>query len=225
VSCCRCEGLESQFDRKTAERELRRFRRRGPTRSTQLLIDALRDAGVAGASLIDIGGGVGAIHHTLLDAGAASAAQVDISPEYINAARDEAARRGHWNRVLFVHGDFVQLATQMPDADIVTLDRVICCYPDMPALVGGAADRARRVVGAVYPPDTWWMRIGVRAVNALMRLRRSEFRVYMHSPVDIDDVLQRRGLERVTRRRTILWEIAIYERPAAAWLAAQSRKA
>lgn len=223
MSCCRCEGLESQFDRETAERELRRFRRRGPIRSTQLLIDGLRGAGVGGASLIDIGGGVGAIHHTLLDAGAASAAQVDISPEYIKAARDEAARRGHGDRVSFIHGDFVQLAAELPDADIVTLDRVICCYPDMPALVGAAADRARRLIGAVYPPDTWWTRIGVRAVNALMRLRRSEFRVYMHSPSDIDDVLQRRGFDCVTRRRTMLWQIAIYERPAASWVAAQRK--
>jgi magnesium-protoporphyrin O-methyltransferase len=202
---------------------LRRFRRRGPIRSTQLLIDGLRGAGVGGASLIDIGGGVGAIHHTLLDAGAASAAQVDISPEYIKAARDEAARRGHGDRVSFIHGDFVQLAAELPDADIVTLDRVICCYPDMPALVGAAADRARRLIGAVYPPDTWWTRIGVRAVNALMRLRRSEFRVYMHSPSDIDDVLQRRGFDCVTRRRTMLWQIAIYERPAASWVAAQRK--
>jgi magnesium-protoporphyrin O-methyltransferase len=111
----------------------------------------------------------------------------------------------------------------VPDADIVTLDRVICCYPDMPALVGAAADRARRLIGAVYPPDTWWTRIGVRAVNALMRLRRSEFRVYMHSPSDIDDVLQRRGFDCVTRRRTMLWQIAIYERPAASWVAAQRK--
>lgn len=215
VSCCHCEGLESQFDRKTAERELRRFRRRGPLRSTQLLIDGLRAAGVDGASLIDIGGGVGAIHHALLDAGASTATHVDISPEYITAARDEAARRGHVNRVLFVRGDFVQLAPQVPDADIVTLDRVICCYPDMDALVGNAAEKARRLFGAVYPPDTWWTRMAVRAINALLRLRRSEFRVYVHSPVAIDGVLRRHGLEPVTRRRTVLWEIAIYARRAA----------
>jgi magnesium-protoporphyrin O-methyltransferase len=215
LTCCQCEGIESQFDRRTAERELRRFRRRGPIRSTQLLIDGLRAAGVAGASLIDIGAGVGAIHHTLLDAGADNAAHIDISPEYINAAREEAARRGHSNRVVFVRGDFVELAPQLPDADIVTLDRVICCYPDMEELVGNAAEKARRLLGAVYPPDTWWMRMGVRAINALLRVRRSAFRVYVHSPVAIDEVLRRHGLERVTRRRTAVWEIAIYARLAA----------
>jgi magnesium-protoporphyrin O-methyltransferase len=215
VTCCQCEGLESQFDQRTAERELRRFRRRGPTRSTQLLIDGLRAAGVAGASLIDIGGGVGAIHHTLLSAGADNATQIDISPDYLKAARDEAARRGHADRVRFLHGDFVQLAPQVPDADIVTLDRVICCYPDMEGLVGNAADKARRLFGAVFPPDTWWMRLGVRAINALLRVRHSTFRVYVHSPVAIDSVLRRHGLERVTHRRTAVWEVAIYARRSA----------
>jgi magnesium-protoporphyrin O-methyltransferase len=215
VTCCHCEGLESQFDRRTAERELRRFRRRGPARSTQILIEELRAAGVDGASLIDIGGGVGAIHHTLLDAGASIATHVDISPEYITAAREEAARRGHDSRVLFVRGDFVQLAPQMTAADIVTLDRVICCYPDMEALVGSAADKTKKQFGAVYPPDTWWMRTAVRAINTLLRFRRSEFRVYVHSPVAIDRVLRRHGLERVAHRRTALWEIVTYARRVA----------
>lgn len=80
--CCQCEGLESQFGPETARRELRRFRRRGPNRSTQRLIDGVRAVGVDGASLLDIGGGVGAIHHTLLDAGATNALHVDVSPDY-----------------------------------------------------------------------------------------------------------------------------------------------
>jgi magnesium-protoporphyrin O-methyltransferase len=216
VACCHCEGLESQFDHRTAERELRRFRRRGPARSTQILIDELRAAGVDGASLIDIGGGVGAIHHVLLDAGASFATHVDISPEYIAAAREEATCRGHDNRVLFIRGDFVQLAPQVATADIVTLDRVICCYPDMEALVGHAAEKTGRLFGAVYPPDTWWMRMATRAINALLRLRRSAFRVYVHAPSAIDAVLRRHGLERVARRRTAVWEIATYARRGAA---------
>jgi magnesium-protoporphyrin O-methyltransferase len=175
----------------------------------------LRAAGVDGASIIDIGGGVGAIHHMLLDVGANIATHIDISPEYIAAAREEASRRGHDGRVLFVRGDFVQLAPQMPAADIVTLDRVICCYPDMEALVGRAAEKTGKLFGAVYPPDTWWMRMAVRAINTLLRFRRSGFRVYVHSPVAIDGVLRRHGLERVAHRRTALWEIVTYARRVA----------
>lgn len=212
VSCCQCEGIAEQFGARTAGRELRRFRRRGPIQSTRLLIEDLRSADVAGASLLDIGGGIGAIHHALLGAGARDAVHVDVSRDYIDAARQEAVRIGHADQLRFVHGDFVQLASTLSGADIVTLDRVICCYPDMEALAGAAASKAGRLLGAVYPRDAWWMRLGVRAVNVLMRARRSEFRVFVHSPAAIDGVLRQHGLERRTRRRTIGWEVVTYAR-------------
>ena len=212
VSCCQCEGIAAQFGSKTARRELRRFHRRGPHRSTQVLIDGLRAEANAGASLLDIGGGVGAIHHTLIDGGASDATHVDVSDDYIAAAREEAARRGHADRLRFVHGDFVQLAAGLSEADIVTLDRVICCYPDMELLVGRAADKTRRLFGAVYPRNTALMRFAVRAINVLLRARRTAFRVFVHSPARIDDVLRQHGLDRIERQRTMVWEIVVYGR-------------
>ena len=211
VNCCQCEGIATQFGPETARRELERFRRRGPNASTRLLIDDLRAAGIAGASLLDIGGGVGAIHHTLLDAGAHEAVHVDVSPDYIAAAQDEAGRRGHGDRVRFVRGDFVRVAHELPDAGVVTLDRVICCYPDMDLLVGNAAQKTRRLFGAVYPRDVWWVRAAVRVINVILRIRRTAFRVFVHSPAAIDGVLRKNGLERVTRHRTVVWEIVVYE--------------
>jgi SAM-dependent methyltransferase len=158
MPCCSCQEIENQFGSDTAKRDLRRFQRRGPIRSTRVLIDDLLKVGVAGASVLDIGGGIGAIHHALLNAGASAAIHVDLSPDYITVAREESARRGHAARVRFVHGDFVAVATDVPDADIVTLDRVICCYPEMDLPVGrrrrestaagGHGISARRVVGA-----------------------------------------------------------------------------
>lgn len=213
VSCCQCEGIATQFGSETARRELKRFRRRGPNYSTQLLIGDVRAVGVAGASLLDIGGGIGAIHHTLLDAGAREAVHVDVSPDYIAAAREEAARRGHADRVRFVHGDFVDVVAELPNADVVTLDRVICCYPDMDRLVGNAARKVRRVLGAVYPRDAWWVRAAVRAINLILRVRRTAFRVFVHSPAAIDGVLRRNGLERATLRRTGVWEVVVYRAP------------
>jgi SAM-dependent methyltransferase len=214
VTCCQCDGIENEFNTRLAERELRHFRKDGPRRSTRLLIDSLRWAVSPGATLLDVGGGIGAIHHVLLDKGAARATHIDASSAYIASARDEARRRGHADRVELIHGDFVALSPSLPDADVVTLDRVICCYPDMPALVGAAARKAGRAFGAVYPPDALWLRLGVRCINALMRLRRSEFRVFVHSPKAIEAVLREHGFERVTHRRTVAWEIATYRRTA-----------
>ncbi|HUF28483.1 MAG TPA: class I SAM-dependent methyltransferase [Gemmatimonadaceae bacterium] len=212
VTCHHCQGIERQFDRKTAERDLRRFRRRGALRTTRLLIDMLRAPGVEGATLLDVGGGIGAIHHLLLDAGAREVVHVDVSPAYLEAARSEAARRGHIERARFIHADFVAAADELSGADIVTLDRVICCYPDMEPLVGLAADKACRVIGAVYPRETWWMRVGLGLANLMMRLQRSPFRVYLHSPTAIDAVLRQRGFEPRSVRRTIGWHVEVYAR-------------
>lgn len=215
MSCCLCDGIDDQFDRKTAQRDLRRFRRRGPAGTTKTLIGALRAANTSGASILDIGGGIGAIHHALLDAGATTAFQVDASAAYVEAAREETVRRGHAARVLFLRGDFVQWANNVPDADVVTLDRVICCYPDMDSLVRAAAAKARRLFGAVYPRDAWWVRFGVRLVNTILRMRGSAFRAYAHSPSAIDAVLRRQGFERISGQHTFVWEIAVFVRRGA----------
>ena len=215
MTCCQGESVGSQFDRATAESDLRRFQRRGPVLSTRLLIEALQADKDGAESLLDVGGGVGAIHHALLDSGVRDAVQVDLSPDYITAARGEAARRGHADRVQFVHADFLNAAPQLGSADIVTLDRVVCCYPDMDRLVSAAAEKTRRLFGAVYPRDVWWVRAGAAAVNLLCRLRRTDFRVFVHSPAAIDGVLRRNRLERRTLRRTFIWEIVTYSRVAA----------
>ena len=127
VTCCQCQGIESEFNHRLAQRELRRYRRRGPVRSTRLLLEVLKPALTPNSTLLDIGGGVGAIHHELLDAGAVSAVHVDASSSYLDAAREESTRRHHLEAVEFVQGDFVTLAPELAPVEIVTLDRVICC--------------------------------------------------------------------------------------------------
>jgi magnesium-protoporphyrin O-methyltransferase len=177
-----------------------------------MLIDALRSEDVTDASILDVGGGVGAIYHELLPSGARAAVHVDVSPEYLSVAREEAERRGHADRVELVRGDFVDVAPSQRDADVVTLDRVICCYPDMERLVGLSADKTRRLLGAVYPRAGWWMRVAVEGVNLVSRIRRSDFRTYLHAPASIDAVLRAHGLERRLFRRTLGWEVVVYAR-------------
>src|SRR3990170_1661911 len=117
--------------------------------------------GVTGLSLLDIGGGIGVIQHELARAGVGRIASVDASSSYLAAQRAEAERLGYAPRASYLSGDFVTLADHIPDSDIVTLDRVICCYPDMRSLVSLSAARARRLCGIVYPRGTWWNAVGV----------------------------------------------------------------
>ncbi len=214
MPCAQCSGIEAQFDAPTARSQLRKFRRRGPDRTTRMLLDDLRAAmrgGQSVAMLLDIGAGVGAIHHTLLDHGIERAIHVDASTAYLAAAREEAERRGHADRVEFRRGDFVELAPDVPVADVVTLDRVICCYPEMRELVTRAGERARVLFGAVFPRDDWWVRTAMAFINAFMRLSRSTFRTFLHPPTEIDATLRSVGLRRRSLRRTFVWEVVVYE--------------
>jgi SAM-dependent methyltransferase len=210
--CCPTQAIAGQFGRETAREELHRYRSDGPLPTTHALVDALVSQGVADADVLDVGAGIGAIHHALLERGAKRAVHVDISPDYVEAAREESTRRGQADRVRFVTGDFVALAPQIAAADVVTLDRVICCYPDMEPLVARSAEKARRLYGAVYPRDGWWIRVGILAMNGMKRLRGSAFRSYLHSPEAIDAVLRRLGLERRSTQRTWFWEVVVYRR-------------
>ncbi len=177
-----------------------------------MLIDALKTEGIEGMTLLDIGGGVGAIQHELLSAGVRSAANVDASAAYVAVAKEEAERRGHAGRVSYYHGDFIQLAPEIAPADIVTLDRVICCYDDMQALVGLSSARARNMYGLVYPRDTWWMKIRVAIENFVYRLVRNPFRSFVHPTEQVDAVVRSSGLRRRLYRKTFLWQVVVYAR-------------
>jgi len=176
------------------------------------LIDALRGEGVDGATLLDIGGGVGAIQHELLGAGATRATGADAATDYLEVARQEAERQGHADRVAFHHGDFVAIADQLDTADIVTLDRVICCYPDVKALVRTSVGKARRLYGVVYPRDVWWTKLGSRFLNLFLWASRNPFRVFVHSSRDVDALVREAGLERRLTRLTPNWQIVLYSR-------------
>ncbi len=212
MSCPHCCGLESLFDKKTAAKDLKEYRQKGPEKSTRLLIEALKAEGVAGATLLDIGGGIGAIQHELLQAGASRAIDVDASAAYIETARQEAERQGHADRVTYHHGDFVELADSLDPVHIVTLDRAICCYPDMPALVGSSVKLTRNLYGLVYPHDTWWMKIAVRFLNVFMWLRRNPFRVFVHSSEAVRQLIESHGLHPRVTKKTFLWRVVVYGR-------------
>jgi magnesium-protoporphyrin O-methyltransferase len=210
MSCCQCQGIQTLFGERVARHDLKRYRRKGPLQTTRILLDAIRAEGVADASLLDIGGGVGAITNELLSAGAARATVVDASPAYLQAAQAEAERQGHRERITYHFGDFVALAQEIAPADVVTLDRVICCYDDVQALVTASAEKAERLYGVVYPRDTWWDRMGVSLVNLGCRVRRSPFRVFVHHPAAVEEIIQGSGLRRRFYRTTRLWQVILY---------------
>src|ERR671933_1290124 len=209
AGCCTPSGYRKIFGAKTARRDVRKYRRRGLDRAARRIADFLVGRGVAGDSVLEVGGGVGAIQLELLNAGAAQTTNVELSPEYEPYA---AELLGEDARVERRVGDFVRDAAELDPADDVVLHRVVCCYPDPEALVGAAADHARRRLVLSFPPDTMLFRAGSAVLNAFLALGRTEFRTFVHPVASILGPAQAHGLEPALDTRTRMWRIVGFER-------------
>lgn len=212
MSCSHCQGGEAVFDDGQAQEWLRDYRREGPSGTTRTMLAKLRELDLSGLSLLDIGGGIGVIPFELLQDGLENATLVEASSAAVERARETAQERGVADRMQVIHGDFVEMAGDLPPADVVTLDRVICCYPDMTRMVGYSSAQAGRALAAVYPRDAWWVRLGVWVANLWLVLRRNPFRGYVHSTEAIDAVIRGNGFTRTHWEQTAIWEIAVYRR-------------
>ena len=214
MDACGCEDFASIFDRRAADRDRDRYRKDGPDRTTRMLLEMIERHGVRGLAVLDVGGGIGVIDHELLRRGAAHAVLVDASGDYLYAARIEARRLNHLDRLEFVDGDFVRRAPEIDLADIVTLDRVVCCYGDAASLVGLSAAKARRLYGLVLPRDRRFLGLGARLIGFVMRLRRSAYRPYAHANAYIDSLVESSGLTIRSEAFTFFWRVVLYERDA-----------
>jgi 2-polyprenyl-3-methyl-5-hydroxy-6-metoxy-1,4-benzoquinol methylase len=214
MPCNCCEITDNAFSSEEAKSELKRYRRKGPPNQTKLILNAIHSLGLKNTDLLDIGGGIGVIHHELLGGVAAKAIHVDASSAYLNEARKEASQLGHGDVVRFIHADFTDVAPDLPPVDIVTLDRVVCCYPDFRRLLNAAAEHSRHAIAMTYPRETWYFRLALRVLNFVQRLRRDPFRVFLHPVSEMDSLLEQRGFKRITLRRLFVWEMALYQRSA-----------
>ena len=209
AGCCRPGGYERLFSAKQARLDARLYRKRGLVGTERSLADLAGD--VSGATVLEIGGGVGAIELELLAAGADSATNVEISGEYEEEAGKLLAERGLSERVSRRVADFVDEPVE--PHDVVVMHRVVCCYPDVDRLVGAAAANTRRRLLLTYPRERPWTRAGIAAINFFMRLSRSDFRAFVHPVARMAAAAQREGLALERRERQgLIWENAAYER-------------
>ena len=209
-SCCDFESsADRQFTSQKAAKELQSYRqgRLGPT--TRLLRDSVVDAGLNQGSLLDIGGGVGALAFELLSRGMSSALVMDASAAYVAAASEEAQRQG--GRAQVLRADFVEASQTVPPADLVSLDRVVCCYPQYEPLLDQALSHAQHGVALSYPCDRWYVRAAVWFDN-VKRARKSGFRMFVHPPRRIQAAIERAGFVLVRRRFTLMWTMDVYVR-------------
>jgi len=212
MSCCsHCEDAGTLFNQEKAKEELRNYRKSGPpNKSTELLIDALKTLDLQDRRLLDVGGGVGMIPFELLEAGMSEATMVEASPAYREVAENEARRRGVDERTAFEYGDFVDLAPDLLAADLVTLDRVFCCYPHLEELVEASTAKATRWYGVTYPKERWYNKAIEKMAGVYCWVRDMAFRMYVHTGVD--EAIRAQGFTPFYEVGTPIWQVALYER-------------
>jgi magnesium-protoporphyrin O-methyltransferase len=210
--CCSPKGYRWVFSERSARAEAKRYRRKGLDSTSRRIVDFLKTQGVEGKTVLEVGGGIGAIQIELLKAGAARALSVELTPTYEEVAAALLREAELSDRVERRVMDFAESADQVDGADVVIMNRVICCYPDMPRLAGAAADHARQLLVMSFPRKTWWMYVGLKVSNFLLWTTRREFHIFLHPTEKIIATSEQHGLEPVLDQQGLVWKVAALRR-------------
>jgi hypothetical protein len=212
ADCCSPKGYRWIFSERSARAEAERYRRHGLDRTSRRIVDFLKARGVEGRTILEVGGGIGGIQIELLKAGASSAVSIELTPTYESVAQELLREAGFADRVERRVSDFAATADAEAPADIVILNRVICCYPDMPRLAGAAAGHARELMVLSFPKSVWWTRMGLGIANLMLLISRREFHIFVHPPQRIIATAEAHGLRAVLDQAGVLWSVAALER-------------
>jgi SAM-dependent methyltransferase len=212
TGCCARHGQEEFFDAKSARRDAARYRAKGADPMARSLARRAAGRGVDGASVLEIGGGFGQVALELLKAGAATAEVVELLLAYEPFVRELASEAGVGGRISFRTADVVADPEASAPADLVVLNKVICCTPDGIELAGIAAGLARRTLVLSFPRETWWARAGFAAVNLYLRLRGKRFRIFIHPHTALEGAVAAAGLSPSSAKNGPLFRIVAFER-------------
>ena len=210
--CCNPHGCDELFGERVARRDARRYRRKGLDKTAREMVDFLLERGVEGATVLEIGGGIGSIQLELLRAGAARAINLELTGAYDGPAAELARDAGVSDRIERRVVDLAVEPSEVRVADVVVLHRVVCCYPNAQQLIGESAAHARRTLMLSYPPRAWWTRTFAAVLNAAMRVRRRQYRSYIHPPRAFLAEAEARGLRHAFASRRWPWRITALER-------------
>jgi 2-polyprenyl-3-methyl-5-hydroxy-6-metoxy-1,4-benzoquinol methylase len=213
--CCSPKGYRSIFSEKRARAEARRYRRRGLDRTSQRIAELLKRQGIVGRTLLEVGGGIGAIQIELLRAGITRAVNIELTPTYEEAAQGLLREAGLEDRVERRVMDFAEATSEVEAADVVIMNRVLCCYPDMPKLAGAAAGHTREVLVVSFPKERWWTRAVISVADLALRVARQQFQVFLHPPDKIVATAERHGLTTVSTQISFFWEVTSLRRKTA----------
>jgi hypothetical protein len=197
-----------------ARRSLETYRKKGLDQLERQMIAIISARALSGMRVLEIGGGIGRIQAELLVTGADQGEVVELVPAYEPYARELARETGLEGRTSFRIVDILEEPDAVEPADIVVLNRVVCCSPDGVDLAAAAARLARRTLVLSFPRDAVWVRAGISLLNASFWLRRNPFRAYVHQPNALLAAANGEGLHVAEGAHGAFWQWAALERAA-----------
>ncbi len=212
TSCCNPRGCDQFFSPRFARRMAKRYRKRGLDKTARRMVEFLERRGIEGATVLEVGGGIGEIQIELLKHGAARATNLELSPAYDEEAAELLRETGLEEKAVRRLHDIAADRDGVESADVVVLHRVVCCYPDYERLLRAAAEHAHRLVVFSYPPRNAVSRLVVAGQNLFFRLVGKEFRTFAHPPDAMLAVLTDRGLRPTFAHHGLVWQVAGLER-------------
>lgn len=200
------------FDEKFARKTLRRYRKKGLDPIERGMVESVAAAERTGARVLEIGGGIGAIQAELIAAGADRGEVVELLSAYEPYAREVARDKRIEDRTTFRVADLLEEPSAVVSADVVVLNRVVCCTPDGVRLTALAARLANRVVLLSYPRDRFVVRAAMKLMNTTMRVLGRSFRVFLHPTSALFAVARHEGFQTAETGRTFVWEYTTLRR-------------
>jgi magnesium-protoporphyrin O-methyltransferase len=188
----------------------RRYRRKGLDDNQKQIVETLESLGLEGVSLLEVGCGVGALHQTLLEKGAATAVGIDLAPRMLELAGKRAREHDLEQRTVYKSGDFVEISDTLEAADVTVLDKVVCCYPAPRELITAVIACTRGVIALTYPRKHLIGEIFNHIWNFGFFLFRSDFRGFVHDPHLVQQLIESRGFHRVFNHDSIMWHTQVY---------------
>ena len=173
-------------------------------------MEGLEQAGYEDAKILEIGSGVGHLHQTLIEKGAASAVGIELASKMVDEARHWAEDRELADRTDYVQGDFMEIKDSLPDVEITVLDKVVCCYPDADGLVHSSLNKTSRVYALTYPRDRWYIHAMLGIAVLVLKILRSDFRPYLHPPENIEKWITETGFNKLYQNYNLVWLTQVY---------------
>jgi magnesium-protoporphyrin O-methyltransferase len=210
MTCC-SDLYHTKFDSAQAAADLSDYLQNGVKRNSRPLLEILEDLDLQDVQVLDIGSGIGAMTFELLKRGAVSASLVDISSAYLDVFKQEARRR-QLDHISTHAGDCVELSSKLENAELVVMDKVICCYPDWKPLIHTVADLSTRWIAFSLPRDVWWVRTGEWLDTKWRQLRGDHFPTYIHPIGEIEYLLETLGFQNREMNKWREWEYHLYQK-------------